>query len=133
MSDRIGIMLGGTLRQYASPREVYLRPADEDTARFLGPVNRVDAETALALGLPAGPALLRPEALCLEAAGDGTGRIESIHFAGHYISYRVRLSESLLTVYSLAPVGEVGQRVHVRLCGSHATLDTTPRPYQETT
>ena len=139
MSDRIGILLDGALRQYASPREVYLRPADEDTARFLGPVNRIEPETAGFLGLPAEPALLRPEALCLETSEDGAGRIESIHFAGHYISYRVRLRESLLTVYSLAPVGEAGQRVNVRLCGSHAPLhesptpDTPPLTIQETT
>lgn len=122
MSDRIGIMLGGRLRQFASPREVYLRPADEDTARFLGPVNRVDASLAADLGLPGGPALLRPEALCLTADDDGPGRIERVHFAGHYISYQVRLTETLLTVYSLAPVGEEGQRVRVGLCGSHVRL-----------
>ena len=128
MSDRIGIMLGGRLRQFASPRDVYLRPADEDTARFLGPVNRVDAGTASALGLPAEAALLRPEALCLAADEEGPGHIENVHFAGHYISYRVRLRENLLTVYSLAPVGEEGQRVRVGLCGSHAPLRESAIP-----
>ncbi len=122
MSDRIGIMLDGRLRQYASPREVYLRPADEETARFLGPVNRLDPAQAALLGLPAEAALLRPESLCLTVDDDGPGRIESLHFAGHYISYQVSLHGTALTVYSLAPVGETGQRVRVGLCASGADL-----------
>jgi putative spermidine/putrescine transport system ATP-binding protein len=122
MSDRIGILLDGRLRQYASPREVYLRPADEETARFLGPVNRLEPAQAALLGLPAEAALLRPESLCLTVDDDGPGRIESLHFAGHYISYQVSLHGTALTVYSLAPVGEPGQRVRVGLCVSGAAL-----------
>jgi putative spermidine/putrescine transport system ATP-binding protein len=118
MSDRIGIMLDGRLRQFASPRDVYLRPADEDTARFLGPVNRVTANLAAQLGLPAETTMLRPESLCLTVSDDGQGRIEDVHFAGHYISYKVRLPDSVLTVYSLSPVGERGQRVRVDLCAA---------------
>jgi putative spermidine/putrescine transport system ATP-binding protein len=134
MSDRIGIMLDGRLRQYASPREVYLRPADEETARFLGPVNRVEPALAALLGLPAETALLRPESLCLSPDDDGPGRIESVHFAGHYISYQVSLHGTVLTVYSLAPAGEPGRRVRVRLCAPGARLgesfarDTPPTP-----
>jgi len=128
MSDRIGIMLGGRLRQFASPREVYLRPADEDTARFLGPVNRIDPDLAAQLGLPAELALLRPEALCLTPDPDGPGRIEEVHFAGHYISYQVRLHQSVLTVYSLAPAGECGQRVRVDLCAAQSPLNRTEGP-----
>ena len=116
MSDRIGIMLGGRLRQFASPRDVYLRPADEETARFLGPVNRVDRSLAAELGLPPETTMLRPESLCLTVSDDGQGRIEDVHFAGHYISYKVRLPDTVLTVYSLSPVGEQGQRVRVGLC-----------------
>jgi len=122
MSDRIGIMLDGRLRQYASPREVYLRPADEETARFLGPVNRLEPAQAALLGLPAEAALLRPESLCLTVDDDGPGRIENLYFAGHYISYHVSLHGAALTVYSLAPVGEPGQRVRVGLCASGADL-----------
>jgi putative spermidine/putrescine transport system ATP-binding protein len=134
MSDRIGIMLDGRLRQYASPREVYLRPADEETARFLGPVNRVEAALADLLGLPAETALLRPESLCLYPDDDGPGRIESVHFAGHYISYQVSLHGTVLNVYSLAPAGEPGRRVRVGLCAPGARLgegfaqDTSPTP-----
>jgi len=115
MSDHIGIMLEGRLRQFASPRDVYLRPADEDTARFLGPVNRIGGDLAALLGLPRETALLRPESLCLTPSDDGPGRIEDVHFAGHYISYKVRLLDTVLTVYSLSPAGEHGQRVRVAL------------------
>ena len=125
MSDRIGIMLDGRLRQFASPRDVYLRPADEDTARFLGPVNRVDRRLAAELGLPPGTTMLRPESLCLTVSDDGQGRIEDVHFAGHYISYKVRLPDTVLTVYSLSPVGERGQRVRV---GLYAPADLSAAP-----
>jgi putative spermidine/putrescine transport system ATP-binding protein len=134
MSDRIGIMLDGRRRPYARPRDVYLRPADEETARFLGPVNRVEPALAALLGLPAETALLRPESLCLTPDDDGPGRIESVHFAGHYISYQVSLHGAVLTVYSLAPTGEPGRRVRVGLCTPDARLgesfarDTSPTP-----
>jgi putative spermidine/putrescine transport system ATP-binding protein len=37
VSDRIGVLIGGTLRQYDYPEVIAAKPADQDTARFLGP------------------------------------------------------------------------------------------------
>ncbi len=39
MADRIAVMDGGVLRQVASPRDIYARPADTFTASFLGDAN----------------------------------------------------------------------------------------------
>ena len=36
VSDRIGVLIGGTLRQFDCPRVISSAPADEDSARFLG-------------------------------------------------------------------------------------------------
>ena len=36
VSDRIGVLIGGSLRQYDCPTIISSAPADEDTARFLG-------------------------------------------------------------------------------------------------
>ncbi len=36
LADRIAVMMGGRLRQVASPRVLYGRPADADVARFIG-------------------------------------------------------------------------------------------------
>ncbi|GGG85605.1 ABC transporter ATP-binding protein [Paenibacillus radicis (ex Gao et al. 2016)] len=39
MSDRIGVMRGGKLLQYATPDEIYERPADRFVAKFIGDTN----------------------------------------------------------------------------------------------
>ncbi|MFF2094300.1 ABC transporter ATP-binding protein [Paenibacillus sp. NPDC058174] len=39
MSDRIGVMRGGKLLQYAAPDEIYERPADSFVAKFIGDTN----------------------------------------------------------------------------------------------
>ena len=36
VSDRIGVLIGGTLRQFDCPNVISAAPADEETARFLG-------------------------------------------------------------------------------------------------
>lgn len=36
VSDRIGVLIGGVLKQFDSPKILSAAPADEDTARFLG-------------------------------------------------------------------------------------------------
>ncbi|MCF8480857.1 MAG: ABC transporter ATP-binding protein [Rhodospirillum sp.] len=36
MADRVAVMMGGRLRQVASPTELYRCPADEDVSRFIG-------------------------------------------------------------------------------------------------
>jgi putative spermidine/putrescine transport system ATP-binding protein len=109
MSDRIGVMLGGTVRQYAPPLEVYRQPADLDTARFLGPVNTITTPLARLLNL--NTCWLRPEALRLEPDPDGPGTITAVHFAGHYLSYTVRVLDQDLLVYALEPLGQPGDRV----------------------
>jgi len=46
MSDRIAIIRGGRLQQYAPPQEVYDRPANEFVAGFIGtpPMNFIDGQ-----------------------------------------------------------------------------------------
>ena len=111
MSDRIGVMLGGSLRQYAPPLDVYRRPVDMETARFLGPVNTITAPLARLLGLEA--CWLRPEALRLEPDPDGPAVITATHFAGHYLCYTLRVLDQDLVVYALEPMGQPGDRMHI--------------------
>ncbi|MCG7381394.1 ABC transporter ATP-binding protein [Paenibacillus sp. ACRRY] len=42
MSDRIGVMRAGQLLQYATPDEIYERPADSFVAKFIGDTNLLD-------------------------------------------------------------------------------------------
>lgn len=41
MSDRIALMLNGTIKQYGSPIELYERPVDEEVANFFGRRNYI--------------------------------------------------------------------------------------------
>lgn len=111
MSDRIGIMLGGRLRQYASPLDVYQHPSDMETACFLGPVNTITPALARLLGIET--CWLRPEALRLTPDQDGPGRIIAEYFVGHYLAYTVRILDQETIVYAQEPCGKPGDRVHL--------------------
>lgn len=56
MSDRIAVLNGGVVQQYATPEEIYHHPATAFVARFVGKSNWLD-----------GTHLFRPEALTTEA------------------------------------------------------------------
>ncbi len=120
MSDRIGVMLGGRLRQFAPPLEVYRRPVDMDTARFLGPVNTIGPSLARLLGLET--CWLRPEALRLQRDADGPGTVTAAHFAGHYLSYTVRVLDQELAVYALEPVAQPGDRVRIHVSNQYPPI-----------
>jgi putative spermidine/putrescine transport system ATP-binding protein len=120
MSDRIGVMLGGRLRQFAPPLEVYRHPVDMETARFLGPVNTVTAPLARLLGLEA--CWLRPEALRMESDPKGPGIITAAHFAGHYMSYTVRILDQDLAIFALEPGAQPGDRVRIHVSNQYPPL-----------
>jgi len=120
MSDRIGVMLGGRLRQFAPPLEVYRRPVDMDTARFLGPVNTIGPSLARLLGLET--CWLRPEALRLQRDADGPGTVTAAHFAGHYLSYTVRVLDQELAVYALEPLAQPGDRVSIHVSNQYPPI-----------
>ena len=72
LADRIAVMNKGKIEQLGTPREIYEKPANEFTARFMGELNVVAAESPLAVALR-GPAhrrvAFRPESAQL--GGDG--------------------------------------------------------------
>ena len=120
MSDHIGVMLGGKLRQFAPPLEVYRSPVDMETARFLGPVNTITAPLARLLGLEI--CRLRPEALRMEPDPEGPGIIIASHFAGHYMSYTVRILDQDLAVYALEPWAQPGDRVRIHISNQYPPI-----------
>ena len=122
MSDRIGVMLGGRLRQYAPPLEVYRHPVDMDTARFLGPVNTITPDLARMLGITA--CWLRPEALRLRPDPDGPGAVTAMHFSGHFLAYTVRVLDQDLTVYTLEPVAQPDDRVSLSISDQYPPIFT---------
>ena len=58
LGDRVAVMRAGRIVQIGTPDEVWERPADEDTARFLG-LNVVDGRA------------VRPEAVAVVQTADG--------------------------------------------------------------
>jgi putative spermidine/putrescine transport system ATP-binding protein len=96
VADRVGVMNAGTMEQLAAPTELYNTPATPFVARFVGLSNQLPAtvsgDSAEVLGqrLPvlegsvsgSGLALVRPEAVTLEASAQGRGTVVAIGFLG---------------------------------------------------
>ena len=100
ISHRVGVLLGGRLHQVGTPQELFHRPADVATARFLGGSNFFEGrirhghfESAVgSFALPAGvagnghrlTAAIRPEDIGLEhgAGGPIPGRVRKTSFEG---------------------------------------------------
>ncbi len=51
LADRIAVMNRGRIEQLGAPREIYERPANEFTARFMGEINVLDVGSPLAAAL----------------------------------------------------------------------------------
>ena len=97
MSDRLAVMLHGSVQQMGTPRELYWSPIREDIAYFMGEANLLPGrasgqEVECVLGqLPIqkkteGPVqvMLRPETIHVNLAGQGQpGRVLDIEFYGH--------------------------------------------------
>lgn len=123
MSDRIGVLLDGRLKQFDTPKRVYFNSTLPDVAKFLGPVNTIPERFFSLLrvnGYPsgqvlAGPILARPENLAMEHDDDGPGCIVEKTFAGHYTAYAVDFEDTSYTVYSQDDRFRPGQRVTLTL------------------
>ena len=82
MSDRIAVLNGGVVQQYATPEEIYHHPATAFVARFVGKSNWLD-----------GTRLFRPEALTTEAVPGYTPfslPVQSVQYLGD--AYEVLLA-----------------------------------------
>lgn len=123
MSDRIGVLLDGRLRQFDTPKQIYFNSASADVARFLGPVNTIAADRFALFRVNgyahrrngAGDLLARPENLAMAVDANGAGRIVEKTFAGHYSAYTVELLGTVYTVYSQDDRFEIGERVALTL------------------
>lgn len=132
MSDRIAVMVEGSIRQFGTPEDLYYRPKSIAVASFVGDSNilegkaggatfttRSGARFALAQPAECERLLIRPEALRLAALArtpeqdgeknDFTVRLLERSFVGAYAEYRVQLPQ--------------GDRLHVRMVANeHETL-----------
>jgi len=117
LAHRVALLRQGRLVQVGVPEEVYARPKDLWTARFLGHKNLLSPEESQALGLPAKPHLLLPKALRL--GGEHPGVVEERLFFGNRVGLWVRLGKVRLYLEALEGPPE-GAQVHLHLDPSQA-------------
>jgi ABC-type Fe3+/spermidine/putrescine transport system ATPase subunit len=128
IADQVVLMSAGRVVQAGTPQAVYLTPATEFAADFLGVGTRVPAHAeagSLALGdtrLPyTGPArgpvvaVLRSSELTLDETGPIAGELEESLFLGAHWRHYVRIGETLVIVDGAAPHPPGPVRVRVPL------------------
>lgn len=117
LAHRVALLREGHLVQVGRPEEVYARPKDAWTARFLGHKNLLSPEESQALGLPPKAHLLPPRALALEGSLEGV--VEERLFFGPRVGLWVRVKG--VRLYLEAPEGpKEGERVSLHLDPSRA-------------
>jgi len=117
MSDKVGVMLDGSLAQFDQAREVALSPASLEVARFLGPVNELPEALALAMGMARKDDgwYIRPERLRILKDAKGNGTVTETSVAGRIIQYRVDMDGTEVTVFSMDSEHRPGERVTIKL------------------
>ncbi len=133
MSDRLAVMLNGSVQQVGTPRELYWSPHREDIAHFMGEANLLPGqasghEVECVLGqLPIqqkmhGPVqvMLRPETIHINLGDEGRpGRVLDIEFYGHDQILRIELDtgEKLLARRDAIQPFLPGQQIAVQPVG----------------
>ena len=136
MADTVVVMNSGEIRQFASPIEIYRKPADSFVADFIGQTNLVEAtadsagavsvlgQSVAGLSLPAGARKatlsIRPEDVHLTAPGAGAivGTVTFIRDLGGTIETFVEVGDRQIVAVSTPrerPQLSVGQNVGVTL------------------
>ena len=130
MSDRVGVMAKGVMQQFATPEDIYHRPATGFVASFIGKPNRFAGSVAsrqgaggrLALGGVEIPAarideaagakvdiVIRQEAVSIRSGapqpGEVTGEVVLRSFSGARVQYVVKLAEGVEIVAEAASHG----------------------------
>ncbi|MGO4407117.1 ABC transporter ATP-binding protein [Bosea sp. RAF48] len=130
MSDRVGVMAKGVMQQFATPEDIYHRPATGFVASFIGKPNRFAGSVAmregaggrLAVGGVAIPAaridqpagakvdvVIRQEAVAIRGRlarpGEVAGEVVLRSFSGARVQYVVRLAEGVEIVAETASHG----------------------------
>ncbi|MGA8256546.1 MAG: ABC transporter ATP-binding protein [Nocardioides sp.] len=137
LADQVAVMDAGRFRQVAAPAEVYLAPADEVVAAFIGHASLIGAQAAadghsaesvlgrVALRHPRSGAVqlaVRAEQVeVLTSSDDGAeATVLEISFFGHDATVRVVLAETGEELVARTPAAAIparGSRVRVRVVG----------------
>ena len=121
LADRIAVMHGGEIVQYAAPRDVYRQPATGFVGGFIGnpPMNFLsagEAQRALGVSPPAGATTLgiRPEDLDLASEGL-TVDAKVVEMLGASQQVTTRVGDELLRIsLGIEPAVHAGDRLTLR-------------------
>jgi len=126
MSDLVAVMRSGTVVQVAAPTDLYRRPADAWTARFLGDADLFPGRAAdgvVPIGAGTFPTelegevvvMIRPEAVRLSPDPHGIGVVDSREYYGHDQLVTVALADGSRLRSRLGPSPDLdpGDRVAV--------------------
>ena len=127
ISNRICVLLDGSLRQTGTPTQLFYQPADPDVARFFGCVNFIDgkidngsfqgdfARCATSLSdSPKAIAVIRPEDIILssDTRENGTvGTVTQVQFEGSTTRVTIETDNKNFTALSLRPDFVVKQSI----------------------
>jgi len=125
MSDRIGFLSQGRLRQVGSPLDLIYSPNEEETAQFFGPLNRISPSV-----------LCRPQDLeirtpAIDDASALSGIIRKATIQTRGVLYRVEVANSTLLVFSPGPVLSCGTPVSLTLRTYYSFSDNPPKKERE--
>jgi thiamine transport system ATP-binding protein len=119
LGDRVALMRAGRIVQAATPDELWARPADEWSARFLGLANvEVDGSVAR---------VTRPEAIRVERRADGNAIVVRAERSGPVVRLRVRDSGGRELEAVVAAVDAPGKGDRVALDIDPAGVVVVPR------
>lgn len=117
MSDSVGLMAGGRIRQWGRAEVLYAAPADRDVADFIGRGSVLPAATLNLAGT--GDVLIRPEQIAIEPDGPIAALVLSSRFVGPGHVCRLRLADGAVVEADL-PSGSpppVGTETALRVIG----------------
>lgn len=97
ISNRIGILQGGSLIQLAKPVEIYRAPLNAYVARMTGPANIIRAKYLPLMGVihphhPDKLACIRPEHIRIKDRGRFGGTVRNLFFKGAFTEIEVELN-----------------------------------------
>ncbi len=127
ISDRICLLLDGSLRQTGTPAELFYQPADSDVSRFFGCTNFMCGEIRNGLfvsrycncatslsDLPRAIAVIRPENIILsstEFSKAAVGKVVHVQFEGSTSRLTITVDNETFTAISLRPDFQIGQSI----------------------
>ena len=127
ISDRVGILINGSLIQINKPEIVYHKPLNLTVAKFLGQVNtipyaylssfHIDSDikkNILSINKPKNISF-RYESASIDLDINGFGEITESHIWGKTILYMVKIENITIGVYELHSSLNIGDKVSVTL------------------